>query len=107
MADVAWITPLRDGLNLVAKEFVAVQDALDHRGVLVLSEFAGAAVELLGAVLTNPYDVTSMRESLHRALSMPADERADRMRRLGDIVRTYDLQDWGRSFLEAAAAPVT
>jgi glucosylglycerol-phosphate synthase len=101
-ADVAWITPLRDGLNLVAKEFVATQDALDRSGVLVLSEFAGAAVELLGAVLTNPYDATSMRESLYQALTLSAEDRADRMRRLGDIVRTFDLQAWGRSFLEAA-----
>jgi glucosylglycerol-phosphate synthase len=102
VTDVAWITPLRDGLNLVAKEFVATQDALDRSGVLVLSEFAGAAVELLGAVLTNPYDTTSMRDSLYRALTLSAEDRADRMRRLGDIVRTYDLQDWGRSFLDAA-----
>jgi glucosylglycerol-phosphate synthase len=101
VADVAWITPLRDGLNLVAKEFVATQDALGRSGVLVLSEFAGAAVELLGAVLTNPYDTTSMRESLYQALTLSAVDRADRMRQLADIVRTYDLHDWGRGFLEA------
>ena len=64
---LAWITPLRDGLNLVAKEFVAANSKVNGRGVLVLSEFAGAATELHGAILTNPFDIRQMCHDLHRA----------------------------------------
>lgn len=74
-ADIAWITPLRDGLNLVAKEFVATQGLREEdSGVLLLSEFAGAAVELKYALLTNPYDRKSLREGLLQALTMDAGE---------------------------------
>lgn len=102
-ADVAWITPLRDGLNLVAKEFVTAQGAVDGDGVLLLSEFAGAAVELHGALLTNPYDIEGMAEGLHQALTLPAAERRQRMRRLVEIVEGHDVDDWSRGFLEALA----
>ena len=101
-ADVMWITPLRDGLNLVAKEFVAVQGLEGGDGVLVLSEFAGAAAELKGAVLTNPHDPADMARMLRQALAMTPGEREDRQRRLFDIVRHHDLSRWGREFLAAA-----
>lgn len=71
MADVMWITPLRDGLNLVAKEFVAAQGLLGGRGVLVLSEFAGAAAELKGALLTNPHDPADLAQTCYLALNLP------------------------------------
>ena len=105
--DIAWITPLRDGLNLVAKEFVAARKACGRAGVLVLSEFAGAAVELHGAVLTNPYDANSMTVSLHQALTMGADERAYRTERMAMITAEHDVARWGRDFIAAVkgAAP--
>src|SRR5690606_23614053 len=74
LADVAWITPLRDGLNLVAKEYVATQGILEQNGVLVLSEFAGASVELPYSLSTNPYDRKSMIDSLMQALVMDPQE---------------------------------
>jgi glucosylglycerol-phosphate synthase len=100
-ADVAWVTPLRDGLNLVAKEYVAAQAATGGAGVLVVSEFAGAAVELHGAVLTNPYDVEGMVATLHQALTLPEEERRQRMRRLTEVVEGHDVDAWSRGFLEA------
>lgn len=99
--DIAWIAPLRDGLNLVAKEFVAAKRACDRPGVLILSEFAGAAVELHGALLTNPYDVESMTRTLHQALTMGDAERRYRTDRLGMIVAEHDIARWGGDFLEA------
>lgn len=101
VADVAWITPLRDGLNLVAKEYVATRAMTGSDGVLILSEFAGAAVELFGAVLTNPYDATRMSDDLFRALNISPMERARRLRRLMDIVRSNDVHAWGEGFLRA------
>jgi glucosylglycerol-phosphate synthase len=99
--DVAWITPLRDGLNLVAKEFVAARKACGRAGVLVLSEFAGAAVELHGALLTNPYDANAMTASLHAALTMGAEERAYRSARMAMITADHDVARWGRDFIAA------
>ncbi|MEE7565830.1 glucosylglycerol-phosphate synthase, partial [Xanthomonas sp. Kuri4-3] len=102
-AQVMWITPLRDGLNLVAKEFVATQGIEGGSGVLVLSEFAGAAAELKGAVLTNPHDQADLSAGLLQALSMPDDEAAGRLRQLYGIVDYYDVDRWGRDFLAAVA----
>ncbi|CAH0179312.1 Glucosylglycerol-phosphate synthase [Massilia sp. Bi118] len=99
--EVAWITPLRDGLNLVAKEFVAAKKATGGSGVLILSEFAGAAVELHGAVLTNPYDGKAMTAALHQALTMGEDERAYRTGRMAMIVAEHDVTRWGNDFLAA------
>ena len=104
-ADVMWITPLRDGLNLVAKEFVAAQGIVDGKGVLVLSEFCGAAAELKGALLTNPHDPIDLVNALVQALTMTAEEREGRQRNLFEIVSHYDLARWGRDFLDAVAAP--
>ncbi|MFC4259986.1 glucosylglycerol-phosphate synthase [Marinobacter lacisalsi] len=101
MADVMWITPLRDGLNLVAKEYVAAQGMTDGRGVLVLSEFAGAAAELRGALLTNPHDPVEMARTCYLALAMQKDEAKDRLQKGYEVVSHYDIELWGREFLEA------
>ncbi|ATL45697.1 glucosylglycerol-phosphate synthase [Chitinophaga caeni] len=101
MSDVAWITPLRDGLNLVAKEYVAAQGVNKNAdGVLVLSEFAGAAVEMPHAVFTNPYDRKSMKESLLKALVMDPQERQIRMKRLYESVSHYTIDYWAKEFME-------
>ena len=96
-ADVMLVTPLRDGMNLVAKEFAASRT--DGDGVLVLSEFAGASSELAEAVHVNPYDVDGVAESLVRALTMPEDERRVRMKGLRERVLRWDVQHWASSFL--------
>lgn len=96
-ASIAWIAPLRDGLNLVAKEFVAASGG--DAKVLVLSEFAGAHVELKHAVTVNPYSPGSMDEALRTALAMPDPERRLRMRRMDRIVRTHGARRWASDFL--------
>ena len=106
-SDVAWITPLRDGLNLVAKEFVATKKATGSTGVLILAEFAGAAVELHGALLTNPYDATSMSRVLHQALTMGNDEADYRCQRMAAIVADNDVARWGDEFMTAVQATAT
>jgi len=99
LSDVAWITPLRDGLNLVAKEYVATQGILNQSGVLVLSEFAGASVELPYSVFTNPYDRKSMIESLLKALIMDEEEALNRINRSLEQVQHYDIHFWGADFV--------
>lgn len=101
-ADVMLVTPLRDGMNLVAKEFIASR--VDDDGVLVLSEFAGAAAELDGALTVNPYDIEAVASSLYRALSMSRPERTERIRRLRRRVGDHDVHAWARTFLEQLAA---
>jgi trehalose 6-phosphate synthase/phosphatase len=101
-ADVALITPLRDGMNLVAKEYVVAQ--LENDGVVILSEMAGAAEELQEALVVNPFDVDAVAEAVHRALSMPEDERRARMSALRDRVRAHDVHAWVGRFIEAANA---
>lgn len=96
-ADVAWITPLADGMNLVCKEFVAART--DGDGVLVLSEFAGAAVELQDALTVNPFSNRSMDHSFTAALEMEEGERRGRMARLRSAVQRYDIEKWGREVL--------
>jgi trehalose 6-phosphate synthase/phosphatase len=98
-ADVMLVTPLRDGMNLVAKEFVASRD--DEDGVLVLSEFAGAAAELGGdALIVNPNDIEQMANAYAQAIAMPAAERKTRMRGLRRIVREHDVHKWAQSFID-------
>ena len=92
-ADVAWITPLADGMNLVAKEFVATRN--DGDGVLVLSEFAGAAVEMGSAVIANPFSYRSMDDAILTALNMPEEERRQRMEILRKAVARRDIKAWG------------
>ena len=104
MADVMWITPLRDGLNLVAKEYVVTQGKTGGNGVLALSEFAGAAAEVKGAVLCNPHDPVEMGETCHFALSMHPDEAAGRLAEAYDVVSYFDIEYWGEEFLSAVAA---
>ncbi len=101
-ADVMLVTPLRDGMNLVAKEFVASR--VDDGGVLVLSEFAGAAAELDGAIIVNPYDVDGVAESIHRALSMGVGERRARMRVLRRRVTQHNVHVWARAFVDQLAS---
>lgn len=100
-ADVMLVTPLRDGMNLVAKEYVASR--VDEHGALVLSEFAGAASELDGAVVVNPYDVPGIASAVGRALAMPATEQRERMTLLRRRVRTNDAQGWAERFLDDLA----
>ncbi len=99
-ARAALVTPLRDGMNLVAKEYVAAQDE-DDPGVLILSRFAGAAVECKPALLVNPYDSDSVGAAIHRALSMSLDERRARHRALYDIIAANDISRWPDRFLSA------
>ena len=95
---VALVTPLRDGMNLVAKEYIAAQDA-DDPGVLVLSRFAGAAAECTAALLVNPYDPEAVSTTIARALSMPLNERRERHSALYDVILRNDIVAWGESFL--------
>ncbi len=101
MADVMWITPLRDGLNLVAKEFVATQGLTGGRGVLVLSEFAGAAAEMHGAILTNPHDPSDLRDKLYFGITLNRAEAEARLRELFGVVQHNDIERWGQDFLDA------
>jgi trehalose 6-phosphate synthase len=102
LADVGYVTPLRDGMNLVAKEYVAAQDPKDP-GVLLLSRFAGAAEELSDAVLTNPWDAEGTARDLDRALRMPDDERLRRHAALLEIVSRTTALTWAEDFLTALA----
>ena len=92
-ADIAWITPLVDGMNLVCKEFVSAR--VDGDGVLVLSEFAGAAVELHSAVVTNPFSHRSMDSAILSAINMPEEERRNRMKNLRSVVSQFTVAHWG------------
>ncbi len=97
-ARVGLVTPLRDGMNLVAKEYIAAQDPRDP-GVLVLSRFAGAAEQLSSALIVNPYDEERVAASIGRALEMPRKERRARWRTALDVIRRHDIDAWQRNFL--------
>ncbi len=99
MSRVGFLTPLRDGMNLVAKEFVAAQNPEDP-GVLIVSHLAGASRELDGALVCNPYDVDGVADMLERALTMSLEERKDRWQRMYDILRRNDIHNWSRTFME-------
>ena len=101
-AKVALVTPLRDGMNLVAKEYVAAQDPEDP-GVLILSRFAGAALQLKDALLVNPYSKEDISDAIRKAIEMPRAERIRRWRALHDNVRREDVVWWRRRFVEALA----
>jgi trehalose 6-phosphate synthase/phosphatase len=98
-SDVALVTPLRDGMNLVAKEYVACQ--VEGRGVLVLSEMAGAARELSEALLVNPYDRDAVVDALEAALTMPEDERQRRNEAMRRRLKRYNVGAWAEDFLDA------
>ncbi|HEY5036315.1 MAG TPA: bifunctional alpha,alpha-trehalose-phosphate synthase (UDP-forming)/trehalose-phosphatase, partial [Chthoniobacterales bacterium] len=97
-SDVGLITPLIDGMNLVAKEYIACQR--EHAGVLILSEFAGAANELFNAIIVNPYDAQGVAEALREALALSPEERAARNKPMRERVMKYDAQHWARSFID-------
>lgn len=101
-ADVMLVTALRDGMNLVAKEYVAARS--DEDGVLVLSEFAGASDELRSALLINPHDIDGLKDSILRAIAMPRAERRRRMKTLRKRVRDNDVAHWSRAFLDTLRA---
>src|SRR5262249_15863749 len=101
-ADVCFVSSLHDGMNLVAKEFVAARD--DELGVLVLSRFTGAARELPEALVVNPYDDLQRAEALHLALTMPEPEQHERMRLRRGVLQEFNVYRWaGRMLLDAAA----
>ena len=96
-ADICWTTPLRDGLNLVAKEYIVAHEGKD--GVLVLSEFVGAAIELPQAILTNPYSIKLMDEAIDKALDMSPEEQQAKMAKMYDTVTKYDVKYWSDRLL--------
>jgi trehalose 6-phosphate synthase len=102
MSRIGLVTPLRDGMNLVAKEYVAAQ-APDNPGVLVLSQFAGAAHELKSALIVNPYDIEATADALARAFAMPLDERKDRWHAMMAVLRANSVHCWALHFLEVLA----
>ena len=97
-ADICWTTPLRDGLNLVAKEYIVAHEGKD--GVLILSEFVGAAVELPEAILTNPYSLDGMDKAIERALVMSEAEQKECMAKMYETVTTYDVKYWADRLLD-------
>ncbi|RKR00069.1 alpha,alpha-trehalose-phosphate synthase (UDP-forming) [Maricaulis maris] len=99
IARVGLVTPLRDGMNLVAKEFVIAQDESDP-GVLVLSQFAGAAEQMKDALIVNPHDRNKVADAIHQALTMSLEERQERWRKLRDVVVAQDIAWWRNRFLE-------
>ena len=98
-SDIAMISPVRDGMNLVAKEFIATRVNLD--GVLILSEMAGASKELFEALLVNPFDLNSMADSIYKALTMSLDEQKERNRSMQKRLRRYTVQRWANEFMRA------
>ena len=98
VADVGLVTPLHDGMNLVCKEYVMAQNPEDP-GVLVLSEFAGAAEQLTAALMVNPHDTDGVAETLHMALNMPLSERIDRWKALEEVVTSQNIDWWRENFL--------
>jgi trehalose 6-phosphate synthase len=102
-ADVMMVTPLRDGMNLVAKEYVAAR--IDRGGALVLSEFAGAANELRHAFLCNPHDADDVKGALMRAIRVDRRDGRRRMQIMQRHLRSHDVDRWARSFLADLAAP--
>lgn len=99
IADVMWITPLRDGLNLVAKEYIATQGLTQGSGVLVLSEFAGAAAELRGAILANPHHPQDLADTCYYALAISRNDARNRLSEAFEVVCRYDVEYWGREFI--------
>ena len=100
VADIGLVTPLRDGMNLVAKEYVAAQPPEDP-GVLILSSFAGAAEDLPQAIIINPIDSDDIVESLAEALAMPLAERRERWEAMFEHLRKHDIAAWRIGFLDA------
>jgi trehalose 6-phosphate synthase len=101
-ADVCLVTSLHDGMNLVAKEYIAAQT--EDQGVLVLSRFAGASHELVDALDVNPYDTEELADAIHRSLDMPPEERRARMARMRSYVREHNIYRWAANLISDLAA---
>jgi trehalose 6-phosphate synthase len=100
-SELCFVTSLHDGMNLVAKEFIAARD--DEQGVLILSQFTGAAQELPEALVVNPYDIDQCAAALHMALSMPPKEQRARMRSMRGLIQEFNVYRWaGRMLMDAA-----
>jgi len=99
LADICLVTPFRDGMNLVAKEYIACK--ADESGVLILSEMAGAAEELREAILINPNDIDDIAEALYKALTMPAEQQKERMRKMRNRLHNYDVIRWANDFIHS------
>ena len=98
--EIALVTPLKDGMNLVAKEFCA--SSVENKGVLILSEFAGAAAQLhTGALLVNPFDIEGVADAIHQAWAMDAPSRSARMEKMRRSIQKYDIFHWVNAFLRA------
>ncbi len=102
-ARIGLVTPFRDGMNLVAKEYLAAQSAEDP-GVLVLSCFAGAAQELDAAIIVNPYDREGVAEAIWRGIEMPLEQRRERWEAMMATLRRNDIDTWRRRFIKALTA---
>ena len=98
-ADIAMITPLRDGMNLVAKEFIASKE-VSKRGVLILSEMAGAAIELTESLIVNPQDANEMVKAMIKALEMPGKEQEERLLKMQKNLKRYTVKHWATSFMD-------
>lgn len=100
-SEIALITPIKDGMNLVAKEYIASN--VEEKGILILSEFAGAAAELSNdAVIVNPFDIEGVSQAIYQSFLMPAEERKRRMKKLRRHLKRYDIFWWVKSFIKAA-----
>ena len=96
-SDIAMITPVRDGMNLVAKEFVSTR--VDKDGVLILSEMAGASKELFQSILVNPFDLNNMAEALLHAVNMTKNEQIERNKRMQIRLKRYNVRHWAKEFM--------
>jgi len=102
LSDIAMVTPLRDGMNLVAKEYLATK--VDNKGVLILSELAGASKELHQSLTVNPFDIKGLSESIYEAINMPEEEQQERNIELRERIRRYNVTFWSDNFLERLSA---
>jgi len=100
-SDICMVTSLHDGMNLVAKEYVATRD--DEDGVLILSQFAGASRELRDAVIINPYDIEEMADAIHLSLTMESPERTERMKRMRTVVKEHNIYRWAGTLITTLA----
>lgn len=98
IADIALITPLRDGMNLVTKEYIAAKR--DTPGVLILSEMAGAAIELSDALIINPHDTNMMADSLYQALNMPEEEQRRRLKNMQKKIAKHTVNFWANNIIK-------
>ncbi len=100
--EIGMVTPLRDGMNLVAKEFLATK--IDSKGILILSELAGASKELHHALLVNPFDTLSLSDAIHEAINMSDAEQVERNKPMRERIRRYDIHEWSKRFMKELGA---